>query len=125
MTEASWRLLFWAPRILTIAFILFLGIFALDVFGQGYSFFQTLLALGMHLIPNAILLVILLAAWRWEWVGALLYTGLAIFYLAETWGRFHWSAYAFISGSLAVLALLFLLNWIFHDQVRRVASGTA
>lgn len=123
MNDTTWRVLFWAPRVLTIAFILFLGIFALDVFGQGYSFFQTLLALAMHLVPNAILLVILLVAWRWEWVGATLYAGLAIFYLAETWDLFHWSAYAVISGGLSVLALLFLLNWVFHDQVRRAATS--
>jgi hypothetical protein len=125
MDVSAWRMLFWTPRVLTVAFILFLGIFALDVFGQGYSFLQTVAALAMHLVPNLLLLAILLVAWRWEWVGALLYAGLAIFYLVATWGRFHWSAYAVISGALGVLALLFLLNWIYHDQVRSLTPGSA
>lgn len=118
MSLSLWRTLYWTPRVLTIAFILFLGVFALDVFGEGYSLGQTILALLIHLIPNFALLAILLVAWKWEWVGALLFAGLAIFYLVTTWGRFHWSAYVVISGSLALLASLFLVNWIFHDRVR-------
>lgn len=118
MSTSLWRTLFWTPRILTIAFILFLGLFALDVFGEGYSFFQTLTALFVHLIPNFALLLILLVAWKWEWVGALLFAALAGLYLYGTWGRFHWSAYVVISGTLSVLAALFLLNWIFHERVR-------
>jgi hypothetical protein len=118
MTSGTRRLLFWTPRILTIVFILFLGLFALDVFSETQGFFRTALAFLIHLIPNFVLFGVLLVAWRWEWVGAVLFTGLGVFYLAETWGRFHWSAYAAISGPLLLVGVLFLLNWIFRDQVR-------
>ena len=66
MTSAAKGLLFWTPRVLTIAFILFLGLFALDVFGEGYGFWGTLVALLMHLIPNFVVLAVLIIAWRWE-----------------------------------------------------------
>ena len=52
----------WTPRVLTILFILFMAIFALDVFGE-YSFPLILVALFMHLIPNFILIGVLLVAW--------------------------------------------------------------
>jgi len=118
VTPSVTKWLIWTPRVLTIAFILFLGLFALDVFSQEQGFSRTVLALLIHLIPNLILLGVLVVAWRREWVGAVIFTGLGVFYLAGTWGRFHWSAYAAISGPLFLAGVLFLLNWIFRDQVR-------
>ena len=38
------RTLFWAPRILCILFAVFVSLFALDVFGEGYGFWETILA---------------------------------------------------------------------------------
>ena len=125
MNSSTRRVLFWTPRVLTIAFILFLGLFALDVFGEGYTFVETLIALLMHLIPNFLLLAFLIVAWRREWIGAILFTGLAIFYLVWTWGRFHWSAYVGISGPLFLLGILFLVGWIFRKEIREVPTKTA
>ena len=42
MIRPSKQLLFWTPRILGILFALFLSMFALDVFGEGYGFWGTL-----------------------------------------------------------------------------------
>ena len=67
--KKSW--LFWTPRILTILFILFISLFALDVFGNGYGFWETVLALFMHLIPSFVLIVVLIIAWRYDLVGAI------------------------------------------------------
>ena len=118
MTTTTKRFLFWAPRVLTIVFILFLGLFALDVFQEGYGFWGTLVALFMHLIPNLVLLVILLIAWHREWVGAIAFAGLGLFYLVMTWGRFHWSAYLAISGPLFLAGVLFLMGWMLRDRIR-------
>ncbi len=40
------QFLFWSPRVLTILFALFLSLFALDVFGEGYGFWATRRASG-------------------------------------------------------------------------------
>lgn len=117
MTSVTRGILFWAPRVLTIAFILFLGLFALDVFTEGYGFVETVIALLMHLIPNFIVLAVLILAWRWEWIGAVLFVGLGLFYIAMTWGRFHWSAYAGIAGPLFLVGILFFLNWILKERM--------
>jgi hypothetical protein len=58
------RLLHWTPRILGLLFAAFVSVFALDVFGEGYTFWQTILALMMHLIPTGVVLVALAISWR-------------------------------------------------------------
>jgi len=123
MTEFSRRALFWAPRALSIAFIVFLSLFALDVFGQGYGFWKTLLALTRHLIPSFVLIVALVLAWRWEWIGAALYAGAGALYI--TWVMRHrippttklvWIL--MIAGPAFVIAALFLVNWLKRAALR-------
>ncbi len=118
MNKGVKRALFWTPRVLCIIFAVFLSLFALDVFGKEHGFWETTLALLIHLLPVYLVVAALVIAWRWEWIGAILFVALALFYLLWFWGRFHWSAYVVISGSLFMLAVLFLLNWIFRAELR-------
>jgi hypothetical protein len=118
MSRSMKQFLFWIPRILCILFALFLSLFSLDVFDEGLGFWETILALLIHLVPTYIVIAVLLLAWRWEWIGAVLFTALAVFYVVWAWGRFHWSAYAVISGPLVLISILFLLNWIYRAQLR-------
>ena len=112
------RSLFWMPRALCILIAVFISLFALDVFGEGYGFWMTVLALLMHLIPTGVLLVGLAISWRWEWVGGILFPGLGVLYLVMAWGRFHWPVYLTISGPLFLLGLLFLINWLYKAELR-------
>lgn len=113
--------LFWAPRILGGLFAVFISLFALDIFGMGYSVWKTALALGIHLIPTAVLLAALTLSWRWEWLGGILFPGLGILYLVTTRGL-HWSAYAVISGPLFLAGILFLVSWQYQRVLQRNAS---
>jgi hypothetical protein len=115
VTVLSRRLLFWAPRLLTIAFAIFLSAFALDVSNEKYSLGKLLLALLIHLVPAAIILLVLALSWRWEWAGAVLFAGLGIFYWLRNLRHPNWIVV--ISGPLFVVAALFLINWIKHDQL--------
>jgi hypothetical protein len=112
------RLLFWTPRIFCILFAIFVSMFALDVFSEGYSFWETIIALLMHLIPTGIILIVLVFSWRWEWIGAILFTALGVFYIVKFWDRFHWSTYFVISGPLFLIGFLFLINWLDSKQLR-------
>jgi len=69
MNASARRVLFWTPRILCILFAVFLSVFSLDVFSEGYGFWQTIGALLLHLVPTFIVVFALLIGWRWEWVG--------------------------------------------------------
>ncbi len=118
MQRSVKRVLFWTPRVMCILFALFLSLFAMDVFGEGYGFRETILALLIHLAPVYLVLIVLIIAWRWEWIGAILFNAFAVFYLVSAWGRFHWSAYLAISGPLVLVGVLFLFNWIYRAQLR-------
>jgi hypothetical protein len=112
------QVLFWTPRVLCILFAMFLSLFALDVFSEDAGVWEKVLGLLIHLVPVYVVVILLVVAWRWEWVGAVAFTGLALFYLLQVWGREHWSAYLAISGPLALIGILFLLNWIYRAQLR-------
>ena len=118
MKETVNRIVFWAPRILCLLFAVFISVFALDVFGAGYGFWETILALLIHMIPTAIILVALAIAWRWEWIGAILFFGLGAWYLIMAWGRFPWTTYLIISGPAFLIGVLFLVSWFRRAQSR-------
>ena len=121
MEESVKRLLFWTPRILCIAFAVFVSLFALDVFGEGYKFFETVLLFLIHLIPTGILLIALVVSWRCEWIGAIAFTALGVLYIVMFWDReFSWSVYVMMSGPLFLLGILFLINWLCRKQLRTV-----
>ncbi|MDD4347171.1 MAG: hypothetical protein PHZ11_09905 [Desulfitobacteriaceae bacterium] len=111
---------YWAPRILSILFILFLAMFSLDVIEPGRSAGDIIIGLIMHNIPVFILIGLLLIAWKHELVGAvtfitagLLYTGMTVLNAIQS--EFPW--YLSLSWSLTIagpaflVGILFLLSW--------------
>jgi lysylphosphatidylglycerol synthetase-like protein (DUF2156 family) len=110
------RLWFWSPRVLCIAFALFVSLFALDVFNESFGLVNTIAALSVHLIPTAIIVVVLAVAWRWEWVGGVLFVAVGILYLI--WARHHPSWIIVISGPLFLVGALFLVNWSKRAEIR-------
>ena len=116
-TNLTLQLQFWSPRMLCVLLAMFLSIFALDVFGESQGFWETSIALLMHLTPSGVVLILLAIAWRWPLVGAVAFPTLGLLYIATFWGRFHWSAYAAISGPLILIGVLFLVDW-----VRRISA---
>jgi len=113
----------WVPRVLTLCFACFLALFAVDVVGDGLGVWQTLGVVALHLIPAAIVLVVLAVAWHRELAGAIAYFTLALGYLLVAGGRVHWSAIAVISGSLALLGTLFLIAWLSRPRGGAPAAG--
>ena len=110
------RLLYWTPRVIVIAFALFISLFALDVFSEGRGFWETALALMMHLIPTAFIVLVLVISWRWEWVGAVMFSLAGGAYMIMTPRHPQW--WVAISGPLFLIAILFLLSWIFRKEIR-------
>ncbi len=110
----SQRMLYWAPRALCIAFILFVSMFALDAFEEGQGLWLNLAAFLVHLIPTYILIGMLVLAWRWEWIGAVVPTILALLFLWWDHRVRHnaLSAVLMLAGPLFVMAALFLMNWL-------------
>ncbi|NNK87539.1 MAG: hypothetical protein HKO90_04595 [Flavobacteriaceae bacterium] len=65
-------------RILALAAIAFISLFALDAFGHGEPFWRQILGFLMHLIPSFILLVIFIIALKRELIGGILYVAIAL-----------------------------------------------
>ena len=116
------RTAFWTPRVICILFALFLVLFSFDVFEEGRSVGEMALGLLIHNIPTIALFITLYFAWRREWIGAVVFAGLGALYIVWAWGRFPFMTFALISGPLFLLALLFLLNWIYRAQIRPSAE---
>ena len=114
MNRLTKRMLYWTPRVLCIAFAIFISIFALDVFGERLPFWRMLLALFMHLVPTFVLLGLLAIAWKWEWVGGVGFIGLGVYYYVwMTHGR-----YFLVALPALVIGLLFFANWIWRNEIR-------
>jgi hypothetical protein len=125
MTQLSKRALFWTPRALSIVFIAFLSLFALDVFDEHLGLWRTVLALTMHLVPSFVLIAALVLAWRWEWIGAALYGAAGSLYVwwvvamsrpVPPAMRLIWIL--MIAGPAFAIAGLFLANWLKRGDLR-------
>ncbi len=108
------RFLTWLPRVLAVALVVFISLFALDVFSEGYRFWATVLALIIHLIPSLILLAVLVLAWYRKRLGGLLFIALAVFFIF--WSRAELSALLMIAGPAIVIGLLFIVS----EQVKNI-----
>lgn len=64
----------WVPRIMCILAILFISMFALDAFTPGLTFWQQMEGFLIHLIPSFVLLAVLIVAWKWEFIGGIVFT---------------------------------------------------
>lgn len=110
------KTLFWTPRILTILFILFISMFALDSFGGDKTVIAQIGEFLIHLIPSFVLVVLLYFSWRYEIIGVIAFLILAITYIIMAWGKFPVSTYFIISGPMVLISILFLINWRFKQK---------
>ena len=120
--------LYWVPRVLGIAAILFISLFALDAFQEGLSFWAQLGSFFMHLIPSFILAGLLAIAWKWEmiggWIFILLGLGLSppVFYHNYAMNQSIWMSL----GIILVITLPFvLIGILFIINARRNTSQKA
>lgn len=98
------------PRFLGILVAIFISIFALDVFSE-FVYPEVILALAMHLIPTATIVILLAVAWRWEMVGGFLFlilgVGMVFFFNQE-----ELIGYLIVQGPVFLLGILFLISEI-------------
>ncbi|MFI5166004.1 MAG: hypothetical protein ACHQQS_05235 [Thermoanaerobaculales bacterium] len=113
-------LLYWTPRVLCILFAAFISIFAADVFSEARGFWQTAFALLMHLIPTFVIVAVLVASWRREWLGGVLFIALGVLYVAWAWNKpfARWYVLLVMAGPPVLTGALFLLNWRYRKELR-------
>jgi glucose-6-phosphate-specific signal transduction histidine kinase len=119
MNKRSRSSLLWGPRILAILVCLFLGLFALDAFGNGKTLSEALPDFAVHVAPVLVLLAVVGVSWRWEWVGGLVFTSVAAVY--AYFARDHVSWVLCISAPLLIVGVLYLWSWRRHGSLRAEA----
>ena len=97
------------PRLLGIGVSVFLGLFALDAFRPGTPFARALTDFGIHLVPAAAVLAIVVLSWRRPWIGGVAFVLLAVAYALMVRFRLDWIIV--ISGPLLTVGVLFLWSW--------------
>ncbi len=111
MKHSMKSVMLWSPRVLAILFALFLSLFALDVFDGKSGILETLVGFAIHLIPTGIIVIAIILSWRREWIGGTVFIILPLFYIYSTWGRFPLSVYLIMCTPMAVISILYFLNW--------------
>lgn len=111
------KFIYWIPRILCIAFLLFLAMFSLDVVTPGATVKDVMIGLFMHNIPVFILLVLLIISWKYEIVGGIAFLLAGIVYIIFSAFRPGMPWYQVLVSSLLIagpsflIGILFLINW--------------
>jgi hypothetical protein len=72
--KKSIRIIHWIPRVICILAILFISIFSADAFSSEHNIWHQIGDFLMHLIPSFILLAFLIATWKWELIGGVIFT---------------------------------------------------
>jgi hypothetical protein len=104
------RLIFWLPRVSCILVIAFTSLFALDVFGEGYDLLDTVVALFFHLLPQIIILIALLLAWKRPRIGGVLFILLSIASLVFYGKPIFSPAHLIMTAPILLIGILFLID---------------
>jgi len=104
----KWHL---AATILGVLYAVALLIFAADVFNHEQNIAQTFYDILLHLLPTAVILLIVFVAYNRPLIGAIIYLVLGLMYIITGWARMHWSAHVLIAGPLLLLSALYITAW--------------
>jgi hypothetical protein len=115
------KYIYWTPRIAGALIALFVALFALDVFEEGGNFWLMIGGFLIHALPAILLGVALAFAWRWSWIGAVVYLAGALYFLRFLLGNpfQELGLLLLFSGPMAVIAALFWVNWQWRKELRR------
>jgi len=122
------KFIYWAPRILSIIFILFLSLFSLDIFDMNLGFWGIILGLFMHNIPSIILIALLIVAWKYDIVGAIAFISAGILYImllltSSNFELFMLSWILLISLPCFILGILWILSWKNKKKIKKMILG--
>ncbi|MDD5182472.1 MAG: hypothetical protein PHC66_04905 [Candidatus Nanoarchaeia archaeon] len=116
MNKTLKKAIHWTPRVLSILFILFLSVFALDIFDMSLGIWGTIVGLFMHLIPNFLLIGILVVAWKWERIGGILFIVLGIVFTLFFQTYQNIMSFLLISGPVFLVGILFIVDWYIANK---------
>jgi hypothetical protein len=99
--------------------ILFVSLFALDSFAPGMPVWKQIIGFFMHMIPSFVLIVFLMAAWKWELIGGAIFVMIGLGFMPFIYMmNYHMNHSVWMSLSVilainfpfVVVGLLFILS---------------
>ena len=112
------RFLYYTPRIAGILMIIFVSLFALDVFTEGGKFWEQLLGFMIHAAPAILLAILMVFAWRKPVIGFIIFGLAAVFFLRFVFDTdFGPSNFMIFVAPLALISGLFWINWKWKDKM--------
>lgn len=72
--KATLKVLHWTPRIICILAIVLISLFAFDSFNSDLTLRQQIGKFLLSLIPSFVLIAVLIVAWKWEYIGGIIFT---------------------------------------------------
>jgi hypothetical protein len=99
--------------------ILFVALFALDVFTAGGNFWEQLLGFAIHAAPSIVLAILMFFAWRKPVIGFIVFGLVALFFLRFVFGSADFGASNFLMfvAPMALISGLFWINWKWKDEM--------
>ena len=119
------KIFYWLPRIICILAILFISMFAADSFVPGLNIWRQLGSFLIHLIPSLVLTAILVIAWKWEFVGGIIFViiglGLSPFIFRHNYNMnqsipMSLGILLMITFPFIVVGVLFLIDHFIHKK---------
>jgi len=104
----KWHL---AATSLGVLYAVALLIFAADVFNHEQNIAQTFYDILLHLLPTAVVFIIVVVAYNRRLIGAIIYLVLGLMYIITGWASMHWTAHVLIAGPLLLLSALYITAW--------------
>ncbi len=113
------KFLYYTPRIAGILMIIFVSLFALDVFTEGGNFWKQLLGFLVHAAPAVTLAILMFFAWRKPVIGFIIFGLAAVFFLRFVlFGRdFGAINFMMFVVPLALISGLFWINWKWKEAL--------
>jgi len=122
----SINIFYWLPRIMCILAIVFISMLSLDAFAPGLTFWQQIVGFLIQLIPSFLLLALLKVAWKWEFIGGIIFTviglGLSPFIFLLNLNTKHLSVLQslgvimIVTIPFALVGILFILSHYKKDR---------
>lgn len=97
-------------NILIIVYILFISMFAFDIFGEAWPWWQILVGLLIHLIPSFVLIGILILANKKPLWGGIFFIIMSICFTIFFNTYRMWQSLVFLSLPLLIIGGLFVLG---------------
>lgn len=110
------RVLFWAPRALSIGYILLLSLFSLDVYAGSLTLQEILIGFIMHNIPVFILIGMLVISWKQDRTGAILWGFVGFLALGLLFFNVHIREFTIyhVTWLLTIPAPMFLISFLYY-----------